>query len=111
MLITGKGVTTYLAIRIKILNKKQKSGFFINAITNQYLRDFLRRSNNSPYLGYKKKEVDNEPTEACFFQIRQFSKIIKNNRRVWLRTKGVKFDIDKKSRQQNNWTSKQKNNL
>ena len=63
MLITGKGVTTYLALSNKKSNNKQKARFYITAITNQDFRKFLKKFDNSPYLGYKSKQFHNEPTK------------------------------------------------
>ena len=45
---------------------------------------------NSPYVGYKSKQVHNEPTEVNFFQIKHITKIIKIKRHIWLCNKGVK---------------------
>ena len=64
MRILGKGLTTSLALRTKIPNKKRKARFYITDITNHYFSKLLKKFNNSPYLGYKSKRVHNEPTEA-----------------------------------------------
>ena len=61
---SGKGLTTSLTLRTIIPNNKQKSRTAVNDITNQYLRNLLREFNNSPYLGYRKKQVHNEPIEV-----------------------------------------------
>ena len=66
----GKGVTTSLDIRNKYSNKKQKARFSINEITNQYFIKLRKKFKNSPYLGYKSKQVHNEPTEAYLFLIK-----------------------------------------
>ena len=55
----GKGMNTSLTLRTKNPNNKQKARFYITEITNQDFRKF----NNSPYIGYKSKQVNNEPTE------------------------------------------------
>ena len=62
----------------------------MNDITNQGFRNFLKEFNNSPYLGYKKKQVYIEPTEYYFFLIKQVSKLIKIKKHVWIRIKRVK---------------------
>ena len=41
--IPGKGLTTYLALRTKRTNNKEKAGFFITDITNQDLRKLLKK--------------------------------------------------------------------
>ena len=64
MVIPGKGLTDSLSISTKRPNKEQKAKFSITDITNQDFRDFLKKFGNSPYLGYKEKQVHNEPTEA-----------------------------------------------
>ena len=64
MLRPSKGITTYLAISTKRSNRKQKARFTITAITRQYLSKLLKKFEKSPYLGYKSKQVHNEPTEA-----------------------------------------------
>ena len=65
--IPGKGMTTYISLRTKSTNKKQKARFDITDITNQYFRKLLKKFKNSPDLGYKSKQVQNEPTEDYFF--------------------------------------------
>ena len=92
--ISGKGMTTSLALRTKTPNKKQKASISITDITNHDLRKFLEAFGNSPYIGYKKKLVHKKPTEAHFLLINQFYKIVKSNKHVCLCTKGVKLDVD-----------------
>ena len=53
--IPGKGLTTYLALRTKIPNNKQKARFAITDITNQYFMKLIKKFKNSPHLGYKSK--------------------------------------------------------
>ena len=108
MEIPVKCLTTYLYISIEMLNKKQKSRFTIADITNQDFRKLLKKFNNSPYLCYKSKQVHNKPTEAHFFQIKHFTKLMKTKRHIWIPSKLVKWGIWKK-RQQNNWTRQQSN--
>ena len=55
----GKGMTTSLDISTRSSNKKQKTKFSITGITNQDLSKFLKKFNNSPYIGYKSKQVHN----------------------------------------------------
>ena len=59
MRIPAKDLTTSLSIRAKNPNKKQKSRFSINDITNQYFREFIKIFLRFPYLGYKSKQVHN----------------------------------------------------
>ena len=61
-----KYLTTSLTLRTKILNKKQNTRTEITAITNQYFRKFIKEFKNLTYLGYKKKHVNNEPTDAYY---------------------------------------------
>ena len=95
MVISVKGLTTSLTLRTKSPNKKQKSKTAITDITNKCFRKLLREFKNSHYLGYKRKQVHKEPTEAYFFLTKQVPKRIKSNNHVWLRTKRVKLDVDK----------------
>ena len=37
--------------------------FAITDITNQDFRKLLKKFNDSPYLGYKSKQVNDEPTK------------------------------------------------
>ena len=60
----GKGLTTSMDIRTKRSNKKQKERNGITDITKQDFSKLLEKFKNSPYLGYKIKQVQNEPTEA-----------------------------------------------
>ena len=92
--ISGKGMNTSLALRTKSPNKKQKARISITGINNQDFRNFLKRFNNSPCLGYKLKHVNNEPTQDYFFLINHTYKLIKRKEHVWLLTKGVKLDFD-----------------
>ena len=58
----GKGPTNTLDINTKSLNNKQKEAFAITDINKQDIRKFLKKFENSHYLGYKSKQVHNEPT-------------------------------------------------
>ena len=93
--IPGKGLTNSMALRTKSMNKKQKARYSVTDITNQDLRKLLKGFTNSPYLGYKNKQLHNEPTEDLFLLIRQVSNIIKIKTHVWICNKGVKLDVDK----------------
>ena len=75
-------MNTFLDLITKITNKKLSAGFTITGVTNQYFRKFLKKFNNSPDIGYNKKQVHNEPTEAYFFLIKHISKIMKIVRHV-----------------------------
>ena len=59
-----KGLTNYLDIRTKSPDKKQKEIFGIIDITIQYFSNLLKKISKSPYLGYRSKQVHNEPTKA-----------------------------------------------
>ena len=61
---SGKEFTNSLNLRSKMPNNKQNERTAITDITNQYFRSFLKEFNIPPYLGYKKIQVHNEPTEA-----------------------------------------------
>ena len=61
---SDNGMITSLTFKTKIPNNKQKTRTSITDITNQYFQNLIKEFNNSPYLGYKKKQVHNEPTEA-----------------------------------------------
>ena len=86
-----KGLTSSLDLRNKSSKKKQKERFYITEITNEDFSKFLKKFNNSPYLGYKIKQVHNEPTYAYFFQIKHITKIMKNETHVRLITNFVKL--------------------
>ena len=73
----GKGLNNSLALTTKRSNNKQKERFNITDITNQYFRKLLSKFKNSPYLDYKSKQVDNDPTEAYFFLIKHITKLMK----------------------------------
>ena len=62
--IPGKGINISLAPRTKRPNKKQKARFAITDINNQDFRNFLKKIKKTPYLGYKRKQLHKEPTEA-----------------------------------------------
>ena len=67
-----------------------KSRCAITGITKQDYRKFLKKFNNSPYLGYKSKHVHNEQHEAYLLLIKQIINIIKIKRHVWICTKFIK---------------------
>ena len=90
----GKGLTTSLDISTKIPNKKQKARFYIPDITKQDIRTLIKKFDNSPYIGYKLKQVHNIKTEDYFFLIKQSTKPIKIKRRVRLRTNGGKLGVN-----------------
>ena len=79
-----KGVNTSLNLSTKSPNKNQKASTAIAYFTNQDLRNFLKDINNSPYLGYKKKQVCNKLTVYYFFLIKQFYNIIKSKKCFWI---------------------------
>ena len=64
--------------------------FDITDINNQDLSNFLRKSKNLPDIGYKKKQIRNEPTESYLFLIRNITKLIKIKKCVRLCIKEVK---------------------
>ena len=74
-------MTNSMALRTKNSNKKQNARFSITDITNQEFSKFLKKFTNSPYLGYKSKQVHNEPTEAYFFLIKYITKLMKSKRK------------------------------
>ena len=78
MVIPGKGMTMYLGISTKSPNEKQKARFSITVIAENYFRKCLKKFDNSPYLGYKIKQVHSEPTEAYLFIIKNITKLIKS---------------------------------
>ena len=92
---TGKDMNTSMFLRTKSPNNKQKARTSITVITNQGFRDFLKEFKTSLYLGYRKKQVHNEPTESYFLLINQFYKIIKSKKHVWIRIKAVTSDVDR----------------
>ena len=65
-------MTNSLYLRTKIPNNKQKSRFAITDITNQFFIKLLEKFKLSHCLGYKSKQVKNEPNEVYFFLIKQF---------------------------------------
>ena len=90
----GIRLTTSLTLRTIIPNNKQKSRIAITDITNKDIRKLLRAFNNSPYKGYKKKHVHDEPTKSYLLLNKKVYKVIKIKKYVWISTKGVKLDID-----------------
>ena len=60
--ITGKGMNNSMDLSTKSTGKK-KARFDITDITKQDIRRFLKNFKNPPYLGYKSKQIHNEPTE------------------------------------------------
>ena len=84
-----------MTIRTNIPNKKKNSEIEITCITNQEFRKLLKQFNNLPYLGYKSKQDHNETTEDQLLLINLIYKLIKINKHIQIRTKGVKLDADR----------------
>ena len=95
--IPGKGLNTSLDLSTKSPNKKLKARVTMTENNNQDFRKFLKEFKNSPYLGYRSKQVYNEPTESYFFRIKYMTKIMKNKRHIRIRTKYVKSIVNKKN--------------
>ena len=91
MLRPDKVITTSVALSTKSSNNKQKASFAITDISNQDFRKFLKKFKNEPYIGYKIKQVHNEPTESYFFLIKRISKLLKGERHVRIRTNFIKY--------------------
>ena len=77
-------------------NKKQKERFSITNTTNQDFRNFLKKFKNSTYLGYKSKQIQDEPTEDYLLIIKHITKLMKTERNVRICTNFVKSCINKK---------------
>ena len=91
MVRLGKGLTTSFNLRFKIPNKKQKARTAITGITHKDFRKLLSKMfKNLPHLGYKKKQVHNDPTEAYFFLIKKIYKPINIKNHIPLCTQRVK---------------------
>ena len=95
MVIPGKVLTTYLDLRTKRPNKKQKPRFSITDITKQYFMKFIKKFYHSPYLVYKIKQVHNKPNEAYLFLVKHITEIIKIKTHVPLRTNFIKLGANK----------------
>ena len=89
-------MTISLYLSNKSSNKKQKAKFEITNIINQKFRKFLKKFNNSPYLGYKSKQVHNKPTEDYFFLIKQITKLMKIDRHIQIRNIFFILSINKR---------------
>ena len=100
--ILGKGLTAYLTLRTKSPDKKQNARTPITDIINQDLWKLLKEFDDSPYLGYKKKQFHNEPTGDYLFLIKNMYKLVKINKHVWIRNKRVKLGVYRKMCKQNN---------
>ena len=74
--IPGYGLATSLYLITKRSNKKQKARFLISDITKQNFSKLLKNVDNSPYLGYKSKQVNNEPNEVYFLLIKHITNLI-----------------------------------
>ena len=99
MEIPGKGLTTSLDLRTKNSNKKQKSRSAITDINNKDFSKLLKKFKNSPYIGWKSKQVYNKPNEAYFFLIKHITNIMKNKR--WVQPKILKLGVNKAIRKFN----------
>ena len=87
-------MTTHLVLGTKSPKNKQEARFSITNIINLDLRKLLKKFKNSLYLGYKRKKVHNELTEAYFFLINNMSKLIKIKMQVRIHNREVISDVD-----------------
>ena len=94
MVRLGKGMTTSINISTKRSSKKQTERFSITDITKQDFRQLLKKFGNSLCLGYKSKQVHNEPNEAYLLLIKHINKIIKSESNVRLSTKVFKSIVN-----------------
>ena len=67
----------------KVQTRKKRQGFPLLTLLIKISGIFFGRFNNSPYLGYKIKQVHNEPTEDYFFPIEHITKLMKSESGVW----------------------------
>ena len=65
-----------------MINKKQNTRIAITGITNQDIGKLINNFDNSPYTGYKSKQVHSEPTEAYFLLVKPITKLVKIDRCV-----------------------------
>ena len=54
----------------------------------------LKKISKSPYLGYRSKQVHNEPNEAYLLLIKHINKLIKSESNVRLSTKVIKSIVN-----------------
>ena len=91
---SGKGMTVSLTLRTKIgPNKKQNLRTTIIEINTQYFRKLLKKFNNLPHIGYKNKQVQNEPTEAYFSPVKYIYKLLNSNKHFLIFTQRVKSEV------------------
>ena len=81
--LPGKGLNISLNIRTRRRpNKKQKTRTDITDIVPKYLMKLIEEFKDLLYLGYRKKRVKSEPTEAYFLLVPQ---LINNKKHIILR--------------------------
>ena len=67
-----KGMTTYLTLSPRrIPNKKQYKRTANTDIVTQYFTKVLEYFKDLPYLGYRKRQVKNEPAGSYFFLVKK----------------------------------------
>ena len=64
--------------------------------SKQYISKFINKFKNPPYIGNKSKQVQNKPTEAYLFLIKQIINLIKSEGHVRLNTSFVKSGLNEK---------------
>ena len=68
---SGEGLTTSLTIMTRSKsNNKEKSRTSNNDVVPQYFMKLLDEFKDLTHLGYRKKQVKNEPTEAYLFLVK-----------------------------------------
>ena len=74
-----KGLAAYITLRTRrSSNKKQKSSTSNIDFFPQYFMNILEEFKGMPYLGYRKVQVKNDPTEAYILLVKKIQ-LIKNN--------------------------------
>ena len=74
-------------------NNKKKVRTANNDTFPQYFMRLLGQFKYIPYIGYRKRQVKNEPTEYYFFLVLKKTALLKNKKLVLLRNEIIKYGV------------------
>ena len=87
---SGKELTNSLTIStIRRSNKNNNTRTYYTEVVPKYFINILEEFEDICYLGYRKRKIKNDPTEAYFFLVKQIYQLLKNKMNVLLRNKNT----------------------
>ena len=95
---SGKRLTTSITLRNSGRStNKRKASNTNNEVVTKYFTKIIEKFKDIPYLGYRKRWVKNDLTEAYFFLAKQIYQLLKNNRNIISHEKRLNMAVSTKN--------------